>query len=1226
MKIKFYYLLLCTGLLSVTTVNGQSDTLSGYFDWVKIGESNVEKVGDGVAWIDVNGDGYDDFVMSSSGMDVEILSQGIIEIYLSTGTSIPELPNQTLTYDADYETFGGSIDNAGDVNNDGYEDMLTTAANSDGGGKALLFLGSTTGFIELPVWEISVSEEYGSVPVSSIGEFDVNLDGYDDVIVSDLYAQVFDIDEGVARLYLGNATGLSTTYSWQYYGGDYSAYFGNNVSVGDINHDGWPDIIVGEEGVNYGTGRVEIYFGSASGFPLTSSLIKYESVDGEEFGSEVNIEGDLNNDGFNDLLIGVTNRINGNYKNAIDIHYGPITTEIGEPDTTLVYPMYNDGEFASNFAIKDITNDHFDDIIFTFQKGTSNTDYLGIYPVTSDGIAQYPQYISDDSLAFGDVDFGGDYNGDSLLDFAIGKGSLTDVFYLQGIGGYITGKPFLPGFPAYYPTFTTGTILDEEEFGYTLSATGDLNNDGIADLVVGNPYQSDPSSEEGKLFAYLGNNVYPNANYVWTYEMNQADALLGFDAKIIPDFNGDEFDDLFTGAPGYNYTSNNNGWIALFKGKSTGLYNYPAWAIAGKPQDANLGYSVSSGDINGDGKVDFVASAPNTDFNASAISKVYIYYGNGAVPDLSHDVLLKRDGKLGFGYKVDASGDINGDGFNDVLVTEDYLYNVHPAKVWLYYGGETMDTTADWSFVPPTATQDIGEMISQHGDFNQDGLNDIVIGNPSYTGGETLEGCVYIFYGKTTAPSSTPDLIIESNIANMKYGNSFTVGDMNGDGFDDLITGMFEYDVPNTNSGLNTIYYGKAAGISSDNKYNLTDFGGKTITYCPDADGDAIADLFVGAWSTAYAARGYVIMYKGVSNLCELTTDTSFTIISDTSITVSWTDVGATMYNIRIRQEGLLDWTLMSTPSTNATFESLLECTTYEIQINAECDGSSGDWQTVFVTTIGCPLPCYLVEIPDLTAGTITTSTAYITWGEPEEAIAYFLRYKKLTETSWIEFPIPVNAIILTTLSSCTDYEVQVKAQCIVDTSYWSDSFMFTTLCAGCASAPSGLFADEISTISAKTHWSVDPGAVNYKLYYKNAAGGPWIKLTVPVNFKTITGLSPSTTYQYKVKANCGAGIESPFSVIQSFTTLPMKLGEQQLVEMDVLPSPNNGDFKVLFSGFETAPDVNIYNLLGQLVYHTTCEQLDGVEISMGVAEPGIYLIELTNGVNNKSNIFVLKN
>ena len=198
--------------------------------------------------------------------------------------------------------FGNSVSCAGDVNGDGYDDVIIGAYGySSYKGKAYLYLGSDTGLSTTPSWTATGEDNdyYFGISVSSAG--DVNGDGYDDVIIG---ADKYSSYTGKAYLYLGSKRGLSTTPSWTATGEGSDYYFGYPVSsAGDVNGDGYDDVIIGAYGYSSGKGKVYLYLGSASGLS-SSAWTAVGANDGDNFGCSVACAGDVNGDGYDDVIIG----------------------------------------------------------------------------------------------------------------------------------------------------------------------------------------------------------------------------------------------------------------------------------------------------------------------------------------------------------------------------------------------------------------------------------------------------------------------------------------------------------------------------------------------------------------------------------------------------------------------------------------------------------------------------------------------------------------------------------------------------------------------------------------------------------------------------------------------------------------------------------------------------------------------------------------------------------
>jgi hypothetical protein len=189
-------------------------------------------------------------------------------------------PSWTAESNQAEASFGNSVGTAGDVNNDGYDDVIVGAHYYDNGhtneGRAYLYLGSASGLSNTASWTAESNQASAQLGHSVGTAGDVNNDGYDDVIVG---ANLYDngqTNEGRAYLYLGSDSGLSTTSDWTAESNQAYAYFGYSVgTAGDVNNDGYDDVIVGAK--NYSNGQT--YEGRAfvyRGFRPTAVLLSSE--------------------------------------------------------------------------------------------------------------------------------------------------------------------------------------------------------------------------------------------------------------------------------------------------------------------------------------------------------------------------------------------------------------------------------------------------------------------------------------------------------------------------------------------------------------------------------------------------------------------------------------------------------------------------------------------------------------------------------------------------------------------------------------------------------------------------------------------------------------------------------------------------------------------------------------------------------------------------------------
>jgi len=217
------------------------------------------------------------------------------------------------SYESDLASaqFGFSVSVAGDVNGDGYSDVIVGAPYYGTDGRAFVFHGSATGLSSTPDWfkdgeDVGVLASNFGYSVASAGE--VNDDSISDVIIG---APGYDNGRGKAYVFHGSGTGLSATADWTAVGGEINDNFGNSVScAGDVNGDGYSDVIVGA--YDYNNGRAYVFHGSSSsGLSTSPDSTVYTEGTNADLGYSVSTAGDVNGDGYSDVIIGAPRYLNG---------------------------------------------------------------------------------------------------------------------------------------------------------------------------------------------------------------------------------------------------------------------------------------------------------------------------------------------------------------------------------------------------------------------------------------------------------------------------------------------------------------------------------------------------------------------------------------------------------------------------------------------------------------------------------------------------------------------------------------------------------------------------------------------------------------------------------------------------------------------------------------------------------------------------------------------------
>ncbi len=256
----------------IAEING----LSPVPDWEAVGNQEGAQFGESVGTAgDVNGDGYADVIIGIVGYSNGQNDEGAAAVYHGSASGLSLVPNWLVESNQAYIQFGESVGTAGDVNGDGYDDVIVGAPcynNPEGcEGAAAVYHGSAEGLALTPNWLVESNQEGARFGTSVSTAGDVNGDGYSDVIVgAQLYTNGQD-NEGAVAVYFGSASGLSLLPNWGDEGDQENAWFGRSVgTAGDVNGDGYDDVIIGAPDYTNGQddeGAAVVYHGSASGLP-----------------------------------------------------------------------------------------------------------------------------------------------------------------------------------------------------------------------------------------------------------------------------------------------------------------------------------------------------------------------------------------------------------------------------------------------------------------------------------------------------------------------------------------------------------------------------------------------------------------------------------------------------------------------------------------------------------------------------------------------------------------------------------------------------------------------------------------------------------------------------------------------------------------------------------------------------------------------------------------------
>ncbi|MBN2098473.1 MAG: FG-GAP repeat protein, partial [Dehalococcoidia bacterium] len=171
-----------------------------------------------------------------------------------------------------------------------------------------------------------------------------------------------------------------------------------------------------------------------------------------------------------------------------------------------------------------------------------------------------------------------------------------------------------------------------------------------------------------------------------------------------------------------------------------------------------------------------------------------------------------------FGRSVASAGDVNGDGYDDVIVGA-YLFDngqTDEGRAFVYHGSASgLSTSPDWTAESDMARSYFGYCVGTAGDVNGDGYDDVIISAPRY-GASFYEGRVYVYLGSAAGLGSSPSWTVDGTETLGEFGSSVgSAGDVNGDGYADVIVGAYLYDNGESNEGRAFVYCGSASGLST---------------------------------------------------------------------------------------------------------------------------------------------------------------------------------------------------------------------------------------------------------------------------------------------------------------------------------------------------------------------------------------------------------------------------
>ncbi len=396
--------------------------------------------------------------------------------------------------------------------------------------------------------------------------------------------------------------------------------FGSSIATaGDINADGYDDLLVGAYGYDANTGRAYLYYGSAEGYTHTLKLeLPGETAD-NYFGRSLVATRDVSGDGFADVAIGAYGYLD--FTGRVYLYQGGAQGLASTPMLTLTHGTAGEG-FGRSLAAGDLNGDSYPDLVVGAPHYSAETGRSYVYYGQPYGLDAAPGLTLTGPISgswFGLAVTAGDVNGDGVDDLVIGSPQGSDesskpvqaghVYVYHGSSG---GLDALPALNLSGPE--PGAL-----FGISVAMVGDANEDGYADIVVGAP---GTAAHTGQAFVYYGSDAGLSATPVLTLTGEGLKSAFGRSAASAGDVNGDGHSDLVIGAHGYP-GGTGPGRAYLYFGSSAGLDATPILTLTGTSDYEHFGHSaVPAGDIDGDGYADFAIGGQAY---LSGTGRVYVY-------------------------------------------------------------------------------------------------------------------------------------------------------------------------------------------------------------------------------------------------------------------------------------------------------------------------------------------------------------------------------------------------------------------------------------------------------------------------------------------------------------------------------------------------------------------------------------------------------------------------
>ena len=826
---------------------------------------------------DVNHDGFDDLAVSAAGYDGGITNQGRVWIFHGSTNGTSWTPKRTLDGLQAESGFGHVVTGIGDVNHDSYADIAISAPLHDNSytseGRVYIYHGSGSGIGAFATRELDggAPQAHFGWSISAAGK--LNNDLYGDMIIGTNYwLGVPEPANGYAYVFHGSSSGIGTSATRTLLGLNKAAFGSKVCGGGDVNGDGWDDVVVSDPRADSGQtdeGLIYVYHGSSTGIGGSANYSRQVDQANALFGYQLAM-GDIDNDGDADLAVTALNYDNPQIdEGRVFVYRGANPGGLGASFSSSFESQQADTNFGQSLAIRDLNADGFSDLFIGaphFDGGHTDEGRGFVYLGSGAGMVATAAWTFDadqTSAKFGTSAAVGDFNADQIGDLLVAASDYDNGESNEGRAFLFKGNRWL------VEANSNGAWM-----GYSIAGAGDVNNDNYDDVIVGLPFYDNGQTDEGRAMVFHGSAFGLKETAAWSYEGGAVSANFGVSVSSAGKVNNDAYFDVLVGAPGYDGTFTDEGRAYVFHGSGTGVLSSPARQLSASPNQANSGFGravASAGNVNNDAYGDIIIGADSYTKGQTDEGVAFVYHGStsgiGTSPNRTLEV---NQPGAGFGAAVAGAGSVNPDAYGDVIVGAPYLSNPESEEggVWVFHGSSSgVSPTAAWSTEGSQAGAHFGTSVSGGGSFNNDAIADIVVGAPEYFQAGASRGALFSYHG---GPGGlTGQALMTVGNPESRLGASVQVcGDVDGDSFDDVAVGASS---TATGSGSVSVLYGATAGLSLTGSWFYWPSGtyrfGSALG-AGDFNNDGFADLVVGEplYTNGSNAEGRVHVFFGSSS------------------------------------------------------------------------------------------------------------------------------------------------------------------------------------------------------------------------------------------------------------------------------------------------------------------------------------------------------------------------